>query len=160
MTEPTLPYTHDSFRGLKHFARHMLRDGRLTLAPLRDQIWTTVGHPDLDGQPIMTSILFRSGCWQVELLMMHPGTKSPVHRHNFCESADVLLNGGLTGTVNDGPAKTVPRGDNLALNIMSLPLGAWHGGNFDKGVVCLSFQRWIGREPTFIAEDWEVLHAD
>jgi hypothetical protein len=103
---------------------------------------------------MMTCILFRDGCWQVELLMIHPGSSSPLHRHNFCESADVLLGGDLAGSI-DGHYIGKPRGENLQANIQNLPLGAWHGGSTDKGLIALSFQKWIGREPTFIANDWE-----
>jgi hypothetical protein len=151
---PSMPFAADAFPGVKHFARHMLRDGKLLLAPIRDAIWTAGGHKDVGDQKMLTCILFRSGCWQVELLVIHPHSSSPLHRHNYCESADVLLNGDLAGTV-DGLAIKTPRGDRLASNITCLPVGAWHGGATEKGLICLSFQRWIGIEPTFIANDWE-----
>lgn len=157
-TPDTTPLAPDAFRSVKHFARHMIKGNRLTLAPLREQIWTAHGHQDVGGQQMMTAILFRSGCWQVELLMIAPGSSSPLHRHNFCDSADILLAGDLAGPI-DGDAIMAPRGDNLAANIQSLPRGAWHGGTTQRGLVALSFQKWTGREPTFIAHDWEPFHG-
>jgi hypothetical protein len=145
----------DAFPSVRHFARRMLKGNFLALAPLRDRIWTSPGHVDVGDQKVMTCILFRSGCWQVELLMVHPGQVSPLHRHNFCESADVILCGDLTGSIG-GRSISQPRGDRLAANIEVLPRGAWHGGGTQRGLVALSFQRWIGREPTFIADDWEA----
>jgi hypothetical protein len=137
----------------------MLEGNRLALAPHRDLVWTSHRHMAVGDQKMMTCILFRDGCWQVELLMIHPGSTSPLHRHNFCESADVLLCGDLTGSIG-GHFIGKPRGENLIANIQNLPLGAWHGGCTDSGLVALSFQRWIGREPTFIANDWEPFHGD
>lgn len=159
MTEPTLPYGPDSFPSVKRFARHMIKGGRLTLAPVRDAIWTPETHADMNGQKVMSCVLFRSGCWQVELLMFHPGASSPLHRHNFCESADILLGGNLFGVVGDLIFKP-PRGDNLALNVTEIPIGAWHGGHTTAGLVALSFQKWVGREPDFIANDWELHDGD
>jgi hypothetical protein len=103
----------------------------------------------------MTCILFRSGCWQVELLMVHPGQVSPLHRHNFCESADVMLCGDLSGSIG---GRFIGRRGATGSRPTSkiLPRGAWHGGGTQRGLVALSFQRWIGREPTFIADDWEA----
>jgi hypothetical protein len=159
LDEPTLPYTPDSFPSVKRFARHMIQGGRLTLAPIRDAVWTPEGHADIGGQKIISCILFRSGCWQVELLVYHPGASAPLHRHNYCESADILLNGNLAGIVGNLPFKE-PKGDNLALNITQIPIGAWHGGHTTQGLIALSFQKWIGVEPTFIANDWELHHGD
>jgi hypothetical protein len=154
MTNLDLPLADDAFRSAKHFARHMLKDGSLLLQPIREAIWTAGGHKDVGGQKMFTCVLFRSGCWQVELLVIHPGSSSPLHRHNHCESADVLLNGDLAGTVDALSIKR-PRGNKLVANITCLPIGAWHGGATETGLVALSFQRWVGMNPTFIAEDWE-----
>jgi len=148
------PLADDAFSSVKHFARWMLKENRLVLAPKRDQVWSSVGHQAVGDQHMMTAILFRSGCWQVELLCIHPGSASPVHRHNHCDSADVLLNGDLSGGIDSHPINR-PLGRNLAANITSLPLGAWHGGKTQTGLIALSFQKWIGMEPTFIANDWE-----
>lgn len=154
-----LPYTHDSFRGVKHFARYMIEDDRLRLAPVRDAIWTQKNHVSVAAELVMTCILFRSGPWQIEMLAVHPGSHSRRHRHNFCESADILINGDLHGIVGDKPFKA-PNGPSMRHNITTLPIGLWHGGGTNTGLVALSFQRWVGREPTFIANDWESYDGD
>ena len=143
------------FPSARAFARYMLAGNRLTLAPMRSALWHPGGHGALGAQRGMTSILYRDGCWQVELLMIAPGSQAPMHRHNHCESADVLLNGDLYGTTGGRPLG-IPRGANLAANIQCIPRGAWHGGGTNNGLVALSFQRWIGCEPKFIAQDWET----
>lgn len=48
-----------SFPGPRAFARHMLRDGRLQLRPIVDQIMTFRGSA-------IEAVLFREGCWQIE----------------------------------------------------------------------------------------------
>lgn len=66
----------------------MLRDDRLSLAPLYDQIMIFRGS-------ILETILFRDGPWQVELIAGMPHAGPERHRHLRCSSADLLLNGAL-----------------------------------------------------------------
>lgn len=153
------PLADNAFPSVKHFARRMMVDNRLLLGPLRGEVWSSLSHKSVGDQHMMTAIVFRSGCWQVELLCIHPGSRSPLHRHNHCDSADILLNGDLQGRI-DGEKFNQPSGSNLAANIQRLPLGAWHGGTTQKGLIALSFQKWIGMEPTFIANDWEAHHGN
>jgi hypothetical protein len=154
------PLAADAFIDVRHFARYMLRGNQLRLNPLRDELWTPPVSHDVGGKQIMTCILFRNGVWQVEMLMFSPTVREvELHRHNHCESADVVLAGGFSGTIN-GRAIGVPRSNHLAANLEYLPLGCWHGATSEKGLVALSFQRWIGMEPTFIANDWEPYRGD
>ena len=146
---------HDAFPNVMKFARHMLHDGQLKLQPLRDATWVSKTHADLSQERVMTCILFRSGQWQVEMIMALPNAAAPLHRHNHVHSADVILCGDLSGTV-DGRSVAKPRGANLCANLMSLPAGVWHGGVTGKGLIVLSFQKWEGLEPTFVANDWEL----
>ena len=136
----------DSFAGPRAFARYMLRDGRLDLRPMYDQIMTYNGTT-------LESILFRESCWQVELIACLPNASAPMHRHLRCSSADLLLNGSVGGTVG-GRGFAPPRGP-LEAQLKTIGIGEWHGGSAGhEGFVYLSFQQWDG-EPTFISQDWD-----
>jgi hypothetical protein len=151
-------FADDAFKSVKAFARYMLRDGRLTLRPVLDGIWAPTSHPSQPGRFGLACILFRSGCWQVEMLVGLPNCQAPAHRHNRVDSVDVILCGGVTGGVNHR-AFADNRGSLLA-NLVRVPAGEWHGGAAkDSGVVYLSFQKWQG-EPTFIGLDWESHDGD
>ena len=136
----------DSFAGPRAFARYMLRDGRIDLRPIYDQIMTYDGT-------MLESILFRESCWQVELIAAMPNASAPMHRHLRCSSADLLLNGSVSGTVS-GRGFAPPRGP-LSAQLKTIGVGEWHGGSAGPdGFIYLSFQQWDG-EPTFISQDWE-----
>jgi hypothetical protein len=149
-----MEFAPQDFRSPRHFARHMLDCDRLQLRPLPDAVYVPASHPSQSGIFGMSCILFRSGCWQVELLAGLPGTKAPMHRHNRVASADLLLCGGVTGAVGLKPFGA-NRGELIA-NLVTVPRGAWHGGAANaSGVFYLSFQQWHDGPPDFIAEDWE-----
>lgn len=136
-----------SFAGPRAFARHMLREGRIALRPLYDQIMTY-------GGTTLESVLFRESCWQVELIAALPNAAAPMHRHLRCSSADLLLNGSVGGTVS-GRGFNAPRGP-LQAQLKTIGIGEWHGGAAGPGgFIYLSFQQWVG-EPTFISQDWEA----
>lgn len=135
-----------SFAGPRAFARYMLHGG-LKLRPMYDQIM------DYRGLGLET-VLFREACWQVELLAAMPDSAIPMHRHLRCASADLLLNGTVSGTIS-GRGFSAPRGP-LEAQLKTISIGEWHGGaSGPHGFVYLSFQKWNG-EPTFISQDWEA----
>ena len=137
-----------SFAGPRAFARHMLRDGRIPLRPLYDQV-------RVYGETTLESVLFRSSCWQVELIAAMPNADAPMHRHLRCSSADLLLNGTVLGTVG-GRGFSPPRGP-LEAQLKTIGVGEWHGGAAGPGgFIYLSFQQWFGGAPLFISEDWEA----
>lgn len=128
---------------LNEFARAMLADGRLTLSP---------GSMQSYGRAI-EAILFRDGCWQVELVASPPDIRVPRHRHNRVASVDVLLCGSIDGVV--GSRRTKPNSGPLERNLLPVPKGVWHWGEAGpSGALYLSFQKWDGT-PTFISDDWE-----
>lgn len=138
--------TPQSFAGPRAFARHMLREGRIELRPLYDQIMTYAGTT-------LESVLFRESCWQVELIACMPNARAPMHRHLRCASADLLLNGSVGGTVS-GRQFGAPRG-RLEAQLKTIGKGEWHGGSAGpEGFIYLSFQQWDG-EPDFISQDWD-----
>lgn len=136
-----------SFAGPRAFARHMLREDRLLLRPMYDQLMTY-------GGATLETILFRDGCWQVELIAAMPNADAPMHRHLRCASADLLLNGTVSGTVG-GRGFSPPRGP-LQAQLKTIGIGEWHGGSAGPGgFIYLSFQQWQGK-PDFISQDWEA----
>jgi quercetin dioxygenase-like cupin family protein len=136
------------FAGPRAFARHMLAGDRLQLRPLFDSAHAFAG--------IATeSVVFREGCWQVELVAMLPGAVVPRHRHNRVDSVDLVLGGTGRGDVAGRPLGAPQRG-RLAANLVRVPKGRWHGGQAgEQGVLYLSFQQWDG-PPGLISEDWEA----
>lgn len=142
--------TPHSFPGPRAFARYMLRDGRLALRPLYDQIMTYDGAAGA----ALESVLFRESCWQVELIAAMPNSTASMHRHLQCSSADLLLNGTVSGTV-EGRSFAPPRGP-IEAQLKTVGKGEWHGGSSGPaGFIYLSFQQWDD-EPMFISQDWEA----
>lgn len=140
------PIHAGSFPGPRAFARWALKDGCVTLRPLYDQIATY-------NETTLETVLFREAGWQIELIAAMPNASAPMHRHLRCASADLLLNGTVSGTV-EGRGFSPPRGP-LQAQLKTIGKGEWHGGAAGPvGFVYLSFQQWDG-EPTFISQDWE-----
>lgn len=136
-----------TWRSVKHFARDMLRDDRLLLRPRLDLISADDRATRL--------ILFREGCWQVELVVFRPGAIVPAHRHDRVESLElgVADSGGWIRIGNRRGEHRALRGP-LAANLVPLGKGVKHeGAAGPKGSAFLSFQKWDG-EPGFIHEDW------
>lgn len=145
----------NSFAGPRAFARHMLRDDRLLLRPVYERLMTFRGS-------ILESILFREGCWQVELIAAMPNAGTEVHRHLRCSSADLLLNAALPdarqarGDVLGESDVSQPKRGPLAAQLRTIGKGQWHGGQAGpEGLIYLSFQQWDG-EPDFISQDWDT----
>lgn len=145
-----------SFAGPRAFARHMLRDGRLQIRPIVDQIMTFRGSA-------IETVLFREGCWQIELVSIVPGATAEKHRHLRCSSADLILNGLVNGYVGGRTIPSQPKRGSMIANLVTIGRGEWHGGTsglgggitgIGGGLVYLSFQQWEGT-PTFVSEDWE-----
>lgn len=148
MAGATAELDRQSFAGPRGFARWMLKNGGIQLRPLYDQIMTFRGQ-------ILESVLFREACWQIELVAALPGAVTERHRHLRCESADLLLNGEVVNTVG-GRGVGLPSQGKLEAQLRTIGIGEWHGGAAgDRGLVYLSFQRWLD-EPTFISQDWQA----
>jgi hypothetical protein len=138
----------DSFPGPRAFARHMLQEDRLFIRPELDSIAVFSGYA-------IELVLFREACWQVELITMFPGAVVPMHRHNRCNSVDLMLGGTSSTVVVDGRRVSPIRRGPLLANLVRVAKGAWHAGQpQERGAVYLSFQQWDG-EPALISEDWE-----
>lgn len=136
----------DSFPGVRAFARNMLHDDRVPLAPRFDLIRASVYA--------IETVLFRESCWQIELIAMFPNMPVPMHRHNRCDSCELVLAG--SGLVEGHKSVNQYRRGSLAANLVRIGKGKWHGGApGEHGAMYLSFQQWDG-EPAFITEDFEL----
>lgn len=87
--------------------------------------------------------IFRHGQFQVELYLIHPNPKVPVHEHPDVEVIKMSL------TAEKGPIMS-----NVLLN------GESHGAGqrmaAEKiGFPLVAFQKWLTREPTTIASMWK-----
>ena len=139
----------NSFAGSRGFARWMLRNSTLPIQidPARICVFN---------RSAIEVILFREACWQVELISVFPDTVVERHRHLHVDSCELALGGGLVADVDGVPLKSFSRGP-IDANLVRVGVGAWHGGRSGpKGIVWLSFQHWIDREPGWISEDWET----
>lgn len=87
--------------------------------------------------------LFRNGQFQVELYLIHPNPKVPMHEHPEVEVIKMSL------TTDKGPVMS-----NVLTN------GEAHGAGQrmsakDIGFPLVAFQHWLTREPTTIASMWK-----
>lgn len=145
--------TPQSFSGSRAFARHMLEGDRLKLT-------NGLGHVTCIQDFAVSTILFRESCWQVEMIVLLPLAKVLRHRHNHCDSCDLLLGGASQDIwVGNKNANTSRRGS-LAANLIRVGKGVWHEGSpASTGSVYLSFQHW-DHTPQLIVEDWESWQQD
>lgn len=111
------------------------------------------------------AVLYRAGCWQVQLFILKPDSVIPEHRHPNVDSFEVYLSGDIEFSL-DGKVMTpigesaVPGFDGhhvyLGTSIRVVP-GAWHGAKSGaKGGLFLSVQQWLnGVVPGNVGADWE-----
>ncbi len=126
------------------FARYAMDNERLLLRPIDMQIF---------GQHIEV-ILFRSDCWQIEMVVSPGRVLVPMHRHNQVESCDVVI-AGSAKVFMAGRSLVFTRPEIITQRMLRIPKGRWHSGESGpSGTVFLSFQRWDSA-PSFISDDWE-----
>lgn len=141
-----------TFPNVRAFARHMLRDGRLSI-----RFEPAALH--FDGHAFQL-VLWREDCWQLELVTLMPNLVVPQHRHDNCSTYDVYLGGNAKLESTEAVERQVARlADRLARGAplfgVSVPAGTPHGGTVGpQGDCFLSFQRWSG-PARFIHEDWQ-----
>lgn len=138
------------FRGVRHYARHMLSGDRLLLSRGLQGMRCSARWVEI--------VIHKDGAFQTQLNVFLPGSIVPRHRHLRCDSVDITLAG--SGTVDVLPAVGValanPVHVPLSAQTLHVPRGVWHGGEAgEHGAALLSFQHWIG-EPDFISADWEA----
>lgn len=138
-----------NFPGPRAFARYMLREGRLTLRP-DPTMMRTFG-------PIMATILYRDGPWQVELVCIPPFTCVPTHRHNRVSSVELALGGSGSITIGERVLNVLEYTLRERLVLTRIPAGVWHGGEVGPdGAMWLSFQQWLEGPVSWLGYDWEL----
>lgn len=111
------------------------------------------------------AVLYRAGCWQVQLFILKPNCVVPEHRHPNVDSYEVFLSGDVEFTLDAQIAmpmglSAVPGFDGhhemLGTHIRVAP-GMWHGATSGaKGGLFLSIQQWLNNvPPTNVGDDWE-----
>jgi hypothetical protein len=127
--------TPDSWASVEEFAEWWFKNGM----PMKFQEGSEVFLSD-DATSIA---LFRQGRFQVELYLIHPHPKVPVHEHPDVEVIKVRLGAGkypyMSNTLRNGGS----HGAGLRLEAE------------DKGYPLLAIQHWLTREPTTIASMWK-----
>lgn len=109
-------------------------------------------------------VLYRKGCYQVQLFIFSPDSIIPEHVHPNVDVFEIYMSGDIVFTV-DGEIKTPPVwNDEPAANGLHKMYGwalritpeTWHGGTTGpRGGVFLSVQKWLnGVEPTTVGEEW------
>ena len=136
-------------RSLKDFAKWYL--GREGVINLR------IPEGALRVGPMSTEIvLYRDPPFQVSLMTFFPGYTVPPHHHEHVSTYNFNLgdNTGLTvvaGREYTGGETGVPG----IKQRVPIPAGVVHSGQVSKhGAFFLSVQKWEGKEPGFISDDW------
>ena len=97
--------------------------------------------------------------YQVELIALFPGAVVPPHWHPHVETYETHYSGSGEAWLG-APSRALPQprlaGDPL-LRRLRIAVGVPHGGRADGLTTALSLQRWEGKEPSFISEDWEAV---
>ena len=111
------------------------------------------------------AVLYRAGCWQVQIFILKPHCVIPEHRHPNVDSWEVFLSGDVEFTA-DGKVfipmeeSALPGFDGehayFGADLRVTP-GTWHGAHSGaKGGLFLSIQQWLnGVAPTNVGDDWE-----
>ena len=99
-------------------------------------------------------ILYREPPFQVTLLTFFPGYVIPAHTHKHVSTYSLSLSGDGYALVGGRKwTKTVQAQPRIDLRI-PVPAGAVHSGHTDIGSIFLSVQKWEGKEPGFLSDDW------
>jgi mannose-6-phosphate isomerase-like protein (cupin superfamily) len=96
-------------------------------------------------------VLFRDGCYQVQLFIVKPDSVIEPHIHPNVDSFEVFIGGDIRFMCNDEWFEQNTIGDSIRVYPNS-----WHGGEFGgKGGCFLSIQKWLnGVSPTSVGDDW------
>ena len=93
-------------------------------------------------------VLYRDGCFQVELFIVKPNVEIVQHIHPNVDSYEVHLAGNI-----DFYCEGILYNKGVPVRVKP---DAWHGGFFGpQGGSFLSVQKWInGVSPKFVGDDW------
>jgi len=96
-------------------------------------------------------VVYREGQYQVQLIQVLPNSEIPDHVHPDVDSFEVYFCGDIVFR-KDGKSYYPTNGE----RILRIKPDTPHGGTFGKHGGCFfSVQKWIGKEPDFISNNWE-----
>lgn len=99
-------------------------------------------------------ILYREPPYQITLLTFFPGYVIPPHTHKYVSTYNLSIHGdGHAYVAGRYWTKKVQDQPRLDLRI-SVPANVNHFGHTEIGTVFLSCQKWEGKEPGFLSQDW------
>jgi len=100
----------------------------------------------------MSSILYRSGAFQVQYMTYQPGAVGTEHKHPNVDSIFIYACGDLTVTRNDEqPFIGIEPGQ----QIIRVKPDDWHGVSFGpRGGAFYAIQHWLDGKPGFVLDDW------
>ena len=109
--------------------------------------------------PATALVLHRDGQFQAELYVFPAGRDIPPHDHPNVESIEVQVAGALDLIIEGKPVMAMMPEERRGRAFMNrgyrIPAGAVHSVSVAPcGASFLSVQKWIGREPTSIGDDW------
>lgn len=109
--------------------------------------------------PATAVILHRDGCFQAELYVFPAGKDIPAHDHPAVDSIEVQICGALDLVVEGKSVMDMfpmeRRGTAFMNRGFRIPAGAVHSVSVGPcGASFLSIQKWHGKEPTSIGDDW------
>lgn len=99
-------------------------------------------------------VLYREPPFQVTLVTFFPGYEVPSHSHRYVSSYDFSLHGDGQAVVGRRIWKNQVQSPPSLSRRIAIPAGVVHSGHTDVGAVFLSVQKWEGREPGFLSDDW------
>jgi mannose-6-phosphate isomerase-like protein (cupin superfamily) len=110
----------------------------------------TISETNFNGS-LSGVVLFRDGCYQVQLFIVKPDSVIEPHIHPNVDSFEVFIGGDIRFMCNNEWFE-----QNIIGNSIRVYPNSWHGGEFgSKGGCFLSVQKWLnGVLPTSVGDDW------
>lgn len=140
-------------------------DGGIKLKPPADGILIhrdAPGECKVGGNYIVASIvLYRDAPFQVELIVLGPGTRVPAHSHEHVDSIEVMVSGALALMV-DGLTANIERparSNGMARDVLrAVPIcsdASHEGAAGELGGCFISVQQWKGIAPSHVGVEWQ-----
>lgn len=131
---PTL-VVPETWSGVEEFGNWWIRSGMPIMFPENAEVFLS--------DDATAICLFRKGQFQVELYLIHPHPKVPLHEHPDVEVIKVRLNSRKFPYLSE----TLHNGESHGAGIRN--------ESEEKGYPLLAIQHWLTREPTTVASMWK-----
>jgi hypothetical protein len=100
-----------------------------------------------------STVVYRSGQFQVQQVVLKPNSEIPDHIHPNVDSIELYGAGDIVFRRNDEKPFV---GVNSGIDCLRILPTDWHGGTFGpRGGVFFSVQHWLKGSPDFIIDDWK-----